>query len=149
MELFNVNISDLIIDTTSFLNEQIYVIDQGLDWPACSRMSYAEWIQSYTQFSNIKINGLESNPKLMRRFSHQFNKTAKDCHLFINQLGGQSFDWHRDELDVILLVVKGRKRVYTNKGAVSLCKGKSTYIPAGRMHKVVSIPGTVALSFGL
>jgi mannose-6-phosphate isomerase-like protein (cupin superfamily) len=108
-------------------------------------MSYAEWISTYGTFPTVKVEGLESNPGLLKKFKQV---KVKNIHLFVNQKTGFSFKWHRDNVNVILYVVSGKKIVYLRNSCTTLVAGQSILIPKRHLHKVFSTGGTVALSVG-
>ena len=99
-------------------------------------MSYAQWVTMYHSMSVIKIDGLEQ----------QLPINADTIHLFVNNEANYSFDWHKDEVDVFLYVVKGKKKVHTEHDIIELSKGEGVHIPKGSMHKVYSDADTWALS---
>lgn len=144
---------EYITDFDLFQSGNILVIDKGtgktLDWPANTRLTYKEWVETYVTYSGFRVSGLEQNKKLLGKINKHFNIRAKDLHLFVNQTGGYSFDWHKDDVDVILMVAKGRKHVYTNRRSYCLTPGQFVFIPKGVAHKVYSAKNTVALSVGI
>lgn len=102
------------------------------------KMSYAEWIATGHTLPVIKIEGVESVIKMH----------CKNIHLFVHQITGPSFDWHKDDVDVLLYVIKGKKIVYMKNRKYHLYAGDSIEIPKGVLHKVISAEHTWALSIG-
>jgi len=101
-------------------------------------MSYREWITTNTKYPIIKIEGLELD----------FNISCKNIHLFVHQQHGLSFNWHSDDVNVLLHVIKGRKIVYMRNRRIILQAGQHIKIPKGIRHRVVSTKNTWALSIG-
>ena len=108
-------------------------------------MSFSEWVFLNKTFPTVKIEGLEDQKYLLRRFK---SVKIKNIHLFLNQKTGVSFKWHKDNINVILYVVSGKKIVYVKNKQVVLLPGQHVIIPKGHMHKVFSVAGTLALSVG-
>jgi mannose-6-phosphate isomerase-like protein (cupin superfamily) len=107
-------------------------------------MSYSEWVNRHSQYPVIKLEGLER----LDAVKSQFGPNIKNIHLFVSQKYGQSFNWHRDNLNVILIVLRGHKLVQILDKSYSLYTGKSIRILKGSAHKVVSKKNTWALSLG-
>jgi len=100
-------------------------------------MSYSLWLETYKNYPIIKIEGLEKNYNL-----------GNTIHLFVHQQAGLSFNWHTDDVNVLLYVVKGRKTVYMKNRKIILKSGQSVRIPKGTKHRVFSTKHTQALSIG-
>lgn len=142
------------------LNEQLLAYEnyeQGLlkiigypgytdsDCRVCDMMSYSEWIATHQTYSTIKVEGIES----INEVRNCFNKVSvKNIHLFVNQKYGYSFNWHRDNVNVLLHVLKGKKTVHVLDKVSKLYSGKYVVIPKGHLHRVCSIKDTWALSVG-
>lgn len=107
-------------------------------------LSYSQWIGNYQSFPVIKVEGLE-------RLDLKLNLPKvriKNIHLFYNQKFGYSFNWHRDDVNVILAVLQGRKYFQSSLGSKFLYPGSYAVIPKGRAHRVCSNADTWALSIG-
>ena len=101
-------------------------------------MSYSEWLATNTEYPVIKIEGIELDFKI----------PCKNLHLFVHQQHGLSFNWHRDEVDVLLYVIKGSKTVYMQHRKILVHAGQHIKIPKGIRHRVISRKNTWAVSIG-
>lgn len=142
-------IESVIFDAERFSDGSIIVIEKingkiG-SHPAKNKYSYQTYIENFQNFLSIKVEGLERN-KILKK---SFGPRVKDIHLFYNHNGGFSFDWHKDSLNVILKVLKGKKTVWIGKHRHILSSGQEVYIPKRVPHKVSSSKDTWALSIGL
>jgi mannose-6-phosphate isomerase-like protein (cupin superfamily) len=106
-------------------------------------LTYPQWVYTISKYPVIKVEGLEQYPKLTKQF-----KGAHSIHLFVSQHRGLSFKWHKDDVDVLLYVVKGRKVVQLRNRRLILNAGQSVFIPKGHLHRVISKSDTWALSIG-
>ena len=111
-------------------------IENHKDSIAKDSLSYSEWIIMYESFPTVKVDGLE---KILPIHSDT-------VHLFINNKPTYSFDWHTDDVDVFLYVVKGKKTVYIETEVHEVIEGNGIKIPKGHLHKVYSEKDTWALS---
>jgi len=142
-------ISKELTDYDRFVAGEIKIIGypgfERSDTVAANVMSYSSWIQTYKNFPVIKVEGLESKQRLLKLFREH---SPKNIHLFYSQCNSESFNWHTDDVNVFLYVVRGFKIVkFRNKNKV-IRSGEGTLIPKGREHKVYSKRGTWALSIG-
>jgi mannose-6-phosphate isomerase-like protein (cupin superfamily) len=108
-------------------------------------MTYSEWIATYQKYPTIKIEGIESIDEVRNCFK---KVSIKNIHLFVSQKYGYSFNWHRDDVNVMLCVLKGKKTVHIRDKVSKLHAGQHTIIPNGHLHRVSSIADTWALSIG-
>lgn len=108
-------------------------------------MSYGQWLATYKQYPTIKVEGIESNLKVLRLFR---DYRPKSIHLFCTQIPSESFDWHTDNENVFLFVVKGMKIVKFRSRNKVLRAGEGVLIPKGREHKAFSQQHTWAVSVG-
>ena len=92
-----------------------YIDDEGRDREVKEHMTYGEWLREYDRFKTIKVEGLEETKwitECVDEVVHNITgKKRSNIHLFVNQKPGVSFKSHKDDLDVYLYVVKGKKRV--------------------------------------
>lgn len=114
------------------------------DCKVCDMMSYSEWITCYQQYPIIKLEGLEQ----LDSVNSHFSSNIKNIHLFVNQKYGKSFNWHRDDVNVKLLVLRGSKIVQILDKKYTLYPKQHIRILKGQAHKVVSKENTWALSIG-
>lgn len=139
-----------ILNFNSYQSAQIKVIgynhQRGVDWPVIDKLSFGQWIDTHHKYSNIKIEGLECDSCILRFCS---TRGIKNIHAFYNQKSGYSFKWHSDDLDVLLIVVKGYKRLEIKNSTYNLRAGDSVIIPKGYKHRAWSSADTWALSVGL
>lgn len=139
-------VRDQLLDYTKFEQGLIKIIGypgypHG-DVVANKKMDYMEWLANYTSYPVIKVEGLEIEVPYFTPFA------IKDIHLFVHQKYGQSFKWHKDEVNVYLYVLRGFKRVHVRNKVYNLHPGQGCIIPSGHLHKAVSTQGTWALSIG-
>ena len=129
-----------------FIDYQIQIIDKdGNDHFAKDLVSFDKWINVWQSYPNIKVEGLDD-----RNYHTQinFDKRINSNHLFINNKGGFSFQKHKDDTNVYLYVVKGKKLVHMNDDIITVTEGQGIHIPEGTYHKVDSVKDTWALSIG-
>ena len=92
-----------------------YIDDEGRDREVKEHMTYGEWLREYERFKTIKVEGLEETKwitECVDEVVHNITgKKRSNIHLFVNQKPGVSFKSHKDDLDVYLYVVKGKKKV--------------------------------------
>jgi mannose-6-phosphate isomerase-like protein (cupin superfamily) len=150
------NLKNEILSYDRFANYQIQIIDKkGNDHFAKDLVNYGKWINIWNTYPNIKVEGLDD-----KNYHNQikFDKEINSNHLFVNNKGGYSFRVHKDDTNVYLYVVKGKKTVYLyddhmqammeNAKIVEVNEGEGIHIPIGTYHKVDSAPNTWALSIG-
>lgn len=140
---------DLPVDYSRFENKNIRVIGypgySHVDCLVNDKFDYLTWIQSFTTFPIIKVEGLEN----INEIRNKFNKfDVKNIHLFVNQKPGFSFNWHKDDVNVYLYVLRGQKVVLLRNKRIVLNPSQGVYIPRGHIHKVFSRTNTWALSVG-
>jgi mannose-6-phosphate isomerase-like protein (cupin superfamily) len=99
------------------------------------KLSYADWLSTYSHYSTIKVEGLTVD-----KFT--------DVHLFVNTRTSYSFKWHTDSVNVYLYVIKGQKRLQVKNKTYLLTAGQGAYIPKGHLHRAFSKKDTWALSIG-
>lgn len=107
--------------------------------------TFSQWIDQHKSYPVIKVEGLETND-IIRSCCRRTN--FKNIHLFVNQKFGYSFDWHTDNVNVLLYVLKGQKTVHVRNKTVVLHPGQHTIIPRHHLHRVSSVQNTWALSVG-
>jgi mannose-6-phosphate isomerase-like protein (cupin superfamily) len=115
------------------------------DCKVCDMMSYSEWIGTYHKYPTIKIEGIDSLDEVQNYFK---KASIKNIHLFVSQRYGYSFNWHQDNVNVLLYVLKGKKTVHIRDTVSTLYSGQHAIIPNGHLHRVSSIADTWALSIG-
>ena len=106
------------------------------------KMSYIRWLTDMHQYKTIKVEGLEES------VAKYFKIKSQDIHLFVNQKSAYSFNWHRDDLNVFLYVVKGYKRLQVRNKSYQLTAGQYAVIPKRHLHRAFSSKDTWALSVG-
>ena len=107
--------------------------------------SFSEWLIYYKKYPIIKVEGIEKVRSILKQYK---NFDPKDIHLFVSQKTGHSFRWHRDNVNVYLHVIKGKKIVRLKNQTFILKKGQGVHIPKRSLHKVFSVKDTWALSIG-
>lgn len=139
-------VADQITDYNRFEQHNIRVIENpgrsGSDTCVSRIMDYPKWIANYKQYPVIKVEGIEDTISNFPPFA------VKDVHLFVHQKYGQSFKWHKDDVNVYLYVLRGFKRLHVQNRVYDLYPGQGCIIPKGHLHKAVSNQGTWALSIG-
>jgi len=139
-------LQDLLIDYDYYNGSMIRVIDQGKDWAVNDKLSYGNWLDQIRSFEVLKLEGLES----IQNITGQFKKhKIKNIHAFYNQKSGFSFKWHSDNIQVLLVILKGQKRLEIKNKVFNLRVGDAVIIPKGHKHRAWSTKGTWALSIGL
>jgi mannose-6-phosphate isomerase-like protein (cupin superfamily) len=130
-----------------------YIDDNGLDREAKEHMSYGEWLREYNRFKIVKVEGLEDvvwlKEVLDEVVKNITGKTRQDIHLFVNQTSGVSFKPHKDDKDVYLYVIKGKKKVNINNEVKPLYDDEGIIIEQGVEHFVESEADTWGLSIGV
>jgi mannose-6-phosphate isomerase-like protein (cupin superfamily) len=141
---------DEILSFSRYENNQIIYIDKnGKDYKVKDEITYRNWIKTYKDIPNIKVEGLEDkffHLKILKDFNLEHKVT--DVHLFYNQYGGFSFPEHADDTNVLLYVVKGTKKVYVDNHLILVKEEQAIFIPKRVKHKVDSSENTWALSIG-
>ena len=140
------NLYNEVTSYDRFVDYQIQIIDkEGNDHFAKDLVNFDKWINVWQSYPNIKIEGLDD-----RNYHTQinFDKRININHLFINNKGGFSFQKHKDDTNVYLYVVKGKKLVHMNDDIITVTEGQGIHIPEGTYHKVDSVKDTWALSIG-
>jgi len=140
------NLYNEVTSYDRFVDYQIQIIDKdGNDHFAKDLVNFDKWISVWQSYPNIKIEGLDD-----RNYHTQinFDKRINSNHLFINNKGGFSFQKHKDDTNVYLYVVKGKKLVHMNDDIITVTEGQGIHIPEGTYHKVDSVKDTWALSIG-
>jgi mannose-6-phosphate isomerase-like protein (cupin superfamily) len=99
-------------------------------------MSFSEWVTTNSFYPIIKIEGLE------RSLDYRSNS----IHLFYAQEDSMSFDWHTDDVEVMLYVAQGEKVLQFEDEEYLLKGGDSAVIPRGALHRANSRKNTIALS---
>ncbi len=76
-------------------------------------------------------------------------KKRSNIHLFVNQKPGVSFKSHKDDLDVYLYVVKGKKKVNVEGEDKIAYADEGVFIKEGQYHYVDNEADTWGLSIGV
>ena len=129
-------LKDAVVSYDHYENGNTKYIQDHIDSIVKDVMSYAQWVTLYHSMPVVKIDGLEE----------QLPIKSDTIHLFLNNDADYSFDWHKDDVDVFLYVVKGKKKVHIEQEVIEITEGKGVHIPKGSMHKVYSDADTWALS---
>ena len=141
-------IDDRLIDFNQYFEENIIVIDDGLDWKVNDKLSYREWVESKDLYPTIKLEQFEDCPNINDFLDPDLSKYVEKVNVFVTNAAGTSFDWHTDNLNVYLYVLCGYKRVETPEKEYKLQSNEYALIEKGTKHKVYSDVKTVALSIG-
>jgi mannose-6-phosphate isomerase-like protein (cupin superfamily) len=143
-------LTDEILSFTRYENNQIIYIDkEGKDYKVKDEITYSNWIKTYKDIPHIKVEGLEDKSfhlKILKDFN--LDHKVNNVHLFYNQYGGFSFPEHADDTNVLLYIVKGSKKVYSDNHPILVKQEQAISIPKGVKHRVDSSPDTWALSIG-
>jgi mannose-6-phosphate isomerase-like protein (cupin superfamily) len=143
-------LNDEIVSFSRYENNQIIYIDnEGKDYKVKDEITYGNWIKTYKDIPHIKVEGLEDK-KFHLKILKDFNLDHKvnTVHLFYNQYGGFSFKEHTDNTNVLLYIVKGSKKVYSDNHPILVKEEQAILIPKNVKHRVDSAPETWALSIG-
>jgi mannose-6-phosphate isomerase-like protein (cupin superfamily) len=142
-------LKDQIFDYDSYVSGRLKIIGYpGYKFKDCivkDLFTFSQWIEEYHRYPVIKIEGLEHINTIVDHFRHL---NPNSIHLFLNQKFGYSFDWHKDDTDVILYVLRGKKTLYVRDKIHVLYPGQYTIIPKGYLHRASSCKNTWALSIG-
>lgn len=139
------NLKSEVLSYDRYADYQIQIIDEsGNDHFAKDLLSYDKWINVWQNYPNIKVEGLDDQ----NYHENLIDKRVNSNHLFVNNKGGFSFKKHKDDTNVYLYVVKGKKYVHMNDDVITVSTGEGIHIPKGTYHKVDSEPDTWALSIG-
>lgn len=143
-------LNDELISYNRYENNQLIFIDEkGKDFLVKSQFTYSDWIKNYKSVPHIKVEGLEDNNyHLSLLKDYDLDYKIKNVHLFYNQLGGYSFPEHADDVNVLLCVIKGQKKLFVDNTLILVKEEEAISIPKGVKHKVKSLPFTWALSIG-
>ena len=134
-----------VLNYDRYADYQIQIIDKnGNDHFAKDKVSYSEWVNTWKKYPNVKVEGLDD-----RKYHEKLiDKRVNSNHLFVNNKGGFSFKEHKDDTNVYLYVLKGKKFVHINNEVLTVSANEGIYIPQGVYHKVDSEADTWALSIG-
>lgn len=133
-----------IVSYDRYASGELKFIDGGADTTVNTVYSYSQWIQTHRKIPVIKTEGITVVPRLAR-----VNRLKiKDVHLFVSVKGGYSFKWHKDDVNVLLYVVRGKKIVFIKNKKYVLTKNTAITINRGDLHRVNSSCNTWALSIG-
>jgi len=142
-------LSDQLLDYDKYEQGLIKVIGhpdyKHSDCTVKDFFTFSQWIEQHKSYPVIKVEGLETDPGIGSWFD---SIKFKNIHLFVNQKFGYSFNWHKDDVNVLLYVIKGRKTVYIRNKTVLLHPGQYVIIPKGHLHRISSMQNTWALSVG-
>ena len=130
-----------------------YIDDEGRDREVKEHMSYGEWLRESERFKTIKVEGLEETKwitECVDEVVHNITgKKRSNIHLFVNQKPGVSFKSHKDDLDVYLYVVKGKKKVNVEGEDKIAYADEGVFIKEGQSHYVDNEADTWGLSIGV
>lgn len=134
-----------VLNYDRYADYQVQIIDKnGNDHFAKDKVSYSKWVNTWYKYPNIKVEGLDDKDFHKKLIDKRVNSN----HLFVNNKGGFSFKKHKDDTNVYLYVVKGKKYVHMNDDVYTVSTGEGIHIKKGVYHKVDSEPDTWALSVG-
>jgi hypothetical protein len=143
------SVKDELTSYERFANNDIKVIGYpgylNSDCTVRNKFSFSEWVCSHNQWPVIKVEGIETISAVSNNFK-RFNPTS--IHLFVSQKTGYSFKWHKDNVNVFLYVIRGKKIVQVKNKTYSVGPGSGVYIPKNDLHRVFSFKDTWALSVG-
>jgi mannose-6-phosphate isomerase-like protein (cupin superfamily) len=127
-----------------YASGELKFIIEGFDTAVNVAYSYSQWIEAVTEIPAVKVEGLKLIPKI----KEVQNLKVKNIHLFVSVKKGFSFNWHKDDVNVFLYVVRGKKIVFIENKKYVLVKNQGVFIPKGKLHRVNSQSNTWALSIG-
>jgi len=147
--MINVLIDEILSFSRYENNQIIYIDKEGKDYKVKDEITYGNWIKTYKNIPHIKVEGLEDKEFHLKILKHfQLDHKVNSVHLFYNQYGGFSFKEHSDNTNVLLYIVKGSKKVYSDNHPILVKEEQAISIPKGAKHRVDSAPDTWALSIG-
>lgn len=126
-----------------------YVVNDMFD-------SYLDYVNHLPQMLEkhygFKITGLEDyNDAIKERcswLSEIWNQPSITAHGYLGFSKGSSFDWHTDDSNVYLHVIKGTKTVNLDHKSVVLNDDQGIFINQGDSHKIDNNTDNIAISFG-
>jgi mannose-6-phosphate isomerase-like protein (cupin superfamily) len=120
-------------------------VTEHSDCPVQDFFTYGQWLEHYHNYPVIKVEGIEQLALVREQFKRV---NPKSIHLFVNQKFGYSFNWHRDNVNVLLYVLSGKKTLHLENRVFDIFPGQYAVIPRGQSHRVSSTANTWALSVG-
>ncbi|MFN8847101.1 MAG: JmjC domain-containing protein [Bdellovibrionales bacterium] len=165
MSLLSYREIELIFQSSYFYqNQLIYVVDPKTrtyqtDINYQNFIEYADHIrQSFHLGCTIILKGLEGFHPLVAQKALSYGPNV-DAHLYLTKSAGSiSFDFHEDDRDVYIHMIKGTKvfeiknqNRNQNQGLIEkqiLKEGQELYIPKGVLHRAQSLGMSIMISFG-
>jgi hypothetical protein len=159
MSLLSFREIELIFQSSYFYNKQlIFAIDPmtrtyQTDINYKNFIDYAEKIRKcYNGGQTIILKGLESFHPLVAQKALSYGPNV-DAHLYLTKSAGAvSFDFHEDDRDVYIHMIKGSKKFEVKTQASIekhiLKEGHELFIPKGVLHRGQSLGLTIMISFG-
>lgn len=161
---FLVNTSELsLIIGSEYLHEKksFFIVesdgsyrDDGLMFTGLIPARINLLLESLAKGKTILIKNLEHWNQSIRMAGDSLGSYV-DVHMYISPGRGTAFDWHSDDRDVSIYLLKGRKRFIVREFSgeertYDLSSGQGLFIPYGVMHKAEpSEDLSIHLSFGL
>jgi len=114
---------------------------------ANSIYSYSEYLRKIPSFNCIQVNNVESNPLIRRFILRKFNiKRMINCSIFSNFRTAYSLPLHKDNYNVLIYLIRGRKKIQIANKKFSLHTNQGMIIPKNFSHLVKNTKNSHSLS---
>jgi mannose-6-phosphate isomerase-like protein (cupin superfamily) len=160
MHLINENdLEEIFSSSWLYGNNSFYVIDKitkthRTDIQFSSHLEYSKYIKnSYDSGNTIIVKNLESFHPKIRAAALKYGMLV-DVHMYlVPPKGTDSFDYHKDDCDVTIVMVYGSKRFYIKESGeekvFNLNEGDSLFIKKEFEHRALPTGPSCLLSFGI
>lgn len=152
-------INEILSSSYLFDLKSFYIIDRNTrqyetDRDVYTYISEAETVkQAFKNGHTIVVKNLEHFSTKIFDKCLQYGR-GTDAHLYLTpKCGGVSFDYHKDDRDVLLLMLYGEKIMWIKEKAgeqkVCLGPGEELFIAKNHMHRAECNQFTAMLSLGV
>jgi hypothetical protein len=159
MSLLSFREIELIFQSSYFYENQLVFAIDPISRTYQTDINYRNFVeyaakvrQAYHNEQTIILKGLERFHPLVAQKALSYGPNV-DAHLYITKSSGSlSFDFHEDDRDVYIHMIKGSKifEFKTQAGIEKhmLKERQELYIPKGVLHRGQSLGMTIMISFG-
>jgi hypothetical protein len=144
-----------IVSYDNFVNGVTYVIGQHRvgarefygSVSANALYTYHEYLHKLRSFNAIQINNVDKNYHINSLLKKNLKfKKFLNCSIFFNSTASYSLMKHKDNYNVYLYVLKGKKKVQIQNKKRTLIQKQGIKIQKNFSHKVFNQKNTFALS---
>ena len=144
-----------IVSYDNYVNGLTYVISQHRvgarefygSVSANALYTYHEYLHNLKSFNAIQINNVDKTYQINSFLKKNFKfKKFLNCSIFFNSTTNYSLMKHKDNYDVYLYVLKGKKKVQIQNKKRTLIQKQGIKIQKNFSHKVFNQKNTLALS---